>query len=1149
MVPSDVSTIQLAAIFFCDVVGSTEALMEGGEERWDARRRSLDALVADAVTSHRGRIVKGLGDGAMAAFDTPSQALAAAVEVQQATTRRGEVSVRIGVSTGEVAQDDGDLFGTPVVEAARLCAVAEPGQILASAAAAALTRHGTVELSSIGPVLLKGFPAPMEAFEARFEPQLEPTAEPPGIPAVLRIMPSFPFVARPREWDALERAWDAVRAGGCHLVLVRGEPGAGKTRLVAEFARRRALDDAAVLFGACREDGGPPYEAFAEALSDAPVSLFTVDPEITNGPGEDRRDVLFREVSDHLAAIGEVAPVLLVLDDMHWARRPTVQLLLHLLRTRAQQRLCIVVTHRDAPDDIGEAFGDAIAELHRLEGVTRVPVPGLDERGVARFVEAATGSPIDATLARTVGLLARQTDGNPFLLGELWRHLVETGSLQQDAAGQWHADTDAATPGTPEAVRAVVGRRIERLPAPARELLEVAAIVGPTFSLDIVADSAGTDRAASLELLEPALASATLEETGAGTFRFSHALVRRAIYDRVSLTRRTRLHLDIARAMERRGVTDRTLPELARHYAAAVPLADAGEAIAVAIRAADAAMRSLAYEDAADLLERVLPFVDDSFARAELLLQIADANLSSGDNARVQAHMREVMQLAHVLGRSDIAVRAALAFEESSWRLGLPGAEAERLLRQVLPDVGSDATRIRVLAARGRALALSGEPGADHVIEDAIAAARELGDPDVLVFALNTWFNLPWAPQKYGLMLERSIELRDLVAANPTRRPWTQVHAQQWLVVALMLNGRFSELAEARAEHTRMAESSQQPFHRHLSAAVNSTCALMEGRFADAEAEAERANELSTIISGTDTSGAYGVQMFSLRREQGRLDEVRPVVEAVVRLDRAHAAWRPGLAAMYAELDMLDAARAEVKYLVQPGLLRTPRDGLFLGTLTYFADAIVAVGDRSAAAIVYAELEPYRGTVAVVGHNIAASGAVDRYLGSLAETAGRARDAARHYVDALALDTRSGSPVWLAHTQYRYARFLTRQGRRDGPRRASDLVAEVIATTRRIGMPALEARALALDAQLADIVPAPDVHEPAPTQLAVGLTPREREIITCLVDGLSNAEIGTALHCSPNTAANHVRSILMKTGCANRTEAAGWAVRNGLVTD
>jgi DNA-binding CsgD family transcriptional regulator len=771
---------------------------------------------------------------------------------------------------------------------------------------------------------------------------------------------------------------------------------------------------------------------------------------------------------------------------------------------------------------------------------------GFDDDGVVAFVEAAAGVPIGAVPARAVSVLAEQTAGNPFLLGELWRHLVETGALVHDDAA-WKLGPTIDDFDSPDSVRALVARRLDRLPEAARALVEVAAVIGPSFGAELLAETADTDVASVLELLEPALAGATVEQLGPGQFRFTHAIVQRALYDRLTTARRATLHLEVARVLERGAVDDRVLGDLARHYAAAVPVADAATAVETARRAADVSVRSFAYEDAVELLLRVLPLVSDPVERAATLLAIVEAELPAGDAGQARAHALEAVDIARDAGCGEFLVRGALSFEEASWRLGLHGAEAERLVREALSYITDDVTRIRALATRGRALALCGDESAAEVIETAIASARELGDRQLLLFTLSTFFNLTWDPERYGIMLERAYELRLLCAELGD--PELQTHGQQWFVAALLVNAQFDALDDAIAEHTRASVRSHQPFHRHLNLALRSTVALMRGAFAEAERFADEAADYAAGLSGVDVSGAYGVQMFSLRREQGRLDEIRPVVEAVARLDRAHAAWRPGLAAVYAETGLVEEAREEIRLLVTPGLAHIPRDALYEGALTYLADAITILGDRYHAAAVYAALEPYRNSVVVVGHLIACYGSVDRYLGALAETAGRARDAERHYVRAIELDTAAGARTWLAHSRFRYARFLARQGRRDGPQRALRLLDDVVSAARTIGMPRLEGQARELADELEDVrEQAAEVADVDQRRTHAGLTPREREILDCLVDGLSNAEIGRALHISANTAANHVRAILLKTGCANRTEVAAWAVRRGVVT-
>jgi DNA-binding CsgD family transcriptional regulator len=269
--------------------------------------------------------------------------------------------------------------------------------------------------------------------------------------------------------------------------------------------------------------------------------------------------------------------------------------------------------------------------------------------------------------------------------------------------------------------------------------------------------------------------------------------------------------------------------------------------------------------------------------------------------------------------------------------------------------------------------------------------------------------------------------------------------------------------------------------------------------------------------------------MFSVRREQGRLSEFAPVVRVLVQ-GEAGAAWRPGLAALLAELGMVDEARRELARIQRDGLDQY-RQTLWLASLTYLADAARAVGDEATAALVYPELLPLAGASVMIGHGVALYGAADRYLGMLAATLGRPAEADRRFEAAAELERRMGASTWLAHTAYEHGRTLLESGEGE---RAAPLLTEAVALAAAVGMPTLLARIRALGA------PRP----PAP--LPDELSKREADVLALIAEGLSNREIGRALHISEHTAANHVRSILRKTGCANRTEAAAYATRHGL---
>ena len=273
--------------------------------------------------------------------------------------------------------------------------------------------------------------------------------------------------------------------------------------------------------------------------------------------------------------------------------------------------------------------------------------------------------------------------------------------------------------------------------------------------------------------------------------------------------------------------------------------------------------------------------------------------------------------------------------------------------------------------------------------------------------------------------------------------------------------------------------------------------------------------------------------MFSIRREQGRLAELAPVVRVLAAEPRRDGPWRPGLVAVLAELGMEHEARRELRRLVADGL-EPLRASLWLTSLVLLTDAAAALGDAETAALVYPELEQFAGANVMVGHLVSCYGAADRYLGLLAAVLGDGPRAEAHFEDALTLNRDMGAVTWEAHTAYEYGRFLLASRERE---RAEALLADASALAHRIRMPSLLARIRALGA-------APGAS-PAGA-LPDGLSPREAQILNLVAEGLSNRQLGDQLSISEHTAANHVRSILRKTGCANRTEAATYAHRTGL---
>jgi DNA-binding CsgD family transcriptional regulator len=966
------------------------------------------------------------------------------------------------------------------------------------------------------------------------------------LPGALRPVPRLPFVGRTQELAAARTLLPRAEDEGGRVLLVGGEPGSGKSRLVREFAAEGAAAGVLVLHGACDAVVHTPYGPLVEALDhlvrvvDADVlradlgttggelarllpdlrRQFTELPEPVAGDPDTERHRLHTAVTDLLTSVGRRQPIMLVLEDCHWADVPTLVFLRHFARAGAGARTLLLATFRDTEAEMPSELADALADLRRSETTVRLHLDGLTEHEIAEFVRRAAGSE-DHELARAIADL---TSGNPFLVCELWRELVDAGAL-----------TVADLP-TPQSVREVVSQRLLRLGPATAELLELAAVAGREFELDLLRRAASVDAAASGAAIEQAVLSGLVEELPGGrlAYRFTHELVRRALHDRISALRRAELHLRVAEALEavpgprtRRGLAD-----LAHHFASAAPLGGQARAVEYSLLAAEAASAALAHEEAAARLRAAVELgIEDERRRADVELALGEACYRGGASGAALAAFRAAAELARGLGAGELLAEAAIGYEATCWRPGLVDQGALELLREASDALADeDSTlRVRLLSGLARALGYQGDHAAAGIRLAAIEMARRLDDRPALakVLATSYWSRGPSSLEEVIAMLGESRDVAEQLGDIET-----QAEAMEWRVAALIALG---DLDAARRELTAVLElvgQARQPFMLHVAEHYRSAIALCTGEFDEAEAAAQRSHEWSGLLSGRDPSGVYGIQMFSLRREQGRLAELAPVIRVLATGDRP-GAWRPGFAALLAELGMEDDVRRELA-LVRGEGLEGFRDSLWMAALTYLADAAAAVGDADVAGLVYPELAAHAGTTVMIGHGVACYGAADRYLGMLAAASGDLALADEHFEAAMVLNRRMGAATWIARTAYEQARALLAGGGADGRQRAARLAGEAAALAQRIGMPTLLARAQALGSA-------------EPSSLPDGLSHREVEILRLVTRGLSNREIGAELFISEHTAANHVRSILRKTGCANRTDAASYAHRRGLV--
>ena len=668
-----------ATVLFTDLVGSTALFTRLGV-RGDIVRRGHFAALRAAVAAHGGDEIKNLGDGLMVSFHSAGDALECAVSMQHAISRlsrRDPQEMRIGVSAGDISVEDGDQFGPPVVEAARLCAAAQGGQILVSDVALALARPRPFDVAPLGPLLLKGFDEPLSVSEVRWVPLV---AGPMPLPPDLALENQPLFVGRESDRRRLGELWEDAAAGARQAVFVAGEPGVGKTRLAVELARTVHAHGGVVLYGRCDEELGDAYQPFAQALRHYVTHCWLEDlavhveqhgsdlgrlvPElgrrIPNLPAPDAvepelsRVRLFEAVGSLLASASQEAPVLLVLDDLHWAARPTLLMLRHLLRDTSPAALLVIATFRDTELAATDPLVETLGEMRGRALVEQLTLSGLDEQATTAFVEAVAGHRLDPEAVALARAVHAQTDGNPFFVGEVLRHLRDTGAVNR-REGTWSVKLSLDEIPLPAGVRYTVSGRLTHLSVPARQTLAVASIVGREFGLDLLERVGTLDADELLDAIDECVRARLVHEVGGapGRCAFTHALVRQTLDEELTTVRRARLHRRVGEALEEINAADLSavLPALAHHFCAAASDGQTAKAAHYALRAALRALDQAAHEDAAGYLERGLAVLDadqpgEYEHRCDLLLALARTHAQALDHPALRETSLRAAELA-----------------------------------------------------------------------------------------------------------------------------------------------------------------------------------------------------------------------------------------------------------------------------------------------------------------------------------------------------------------------------------------------------------------------------------------------------------------------------------------------------------------------
>jgi len=936
------TTRRLAAILAADIAGYSR-LMGADEEGTLAALKAIRRELADPkVEEHRGRIVKTTGDGLLVEFASVVDAVRCAVEIQQAIAGRNadvpierRIEFRIGINLGDIILDEGDLYGDGVNIAARLEALAEPGEICVSRVVrdqvqdrldVAFDDRGEQRVKNIArPVHVYRIPIAGQAQPSA--PRMERTVSKGALWGTFAPAPADMFVGRQRELGVLCGAFEQACAGHGRIVMLAGEPGIGKTRTAQELAVHAAGREPAVLWGRCPEESGaPPYwpwvqviraalqdanPAFLAELGASAGDLADLVPEVSDRlPGMERsaslgdpaeaRFRMFESIRQFLASLSRHRTLLVVFDNLHWADAPSLRLLEFLGPELVDSRILVVGTYRATELSRRHPLSNALGALARTPHFVRVNLGGLSAEEVQVFI-AATGTTVPAGLATT---LHDQTEGNPLFLREIVRFLEQRGALAAGSDG-----AEAVSPSAiriPEGVTEVIGRRLNLLSAGCNEVLTLASVIGRDFTWEVLTRAASPlSEDMLLEALDEAVAAHIVEETAPERYRFAHNLIRVTLYDELRIARRRQSHRAVGNAIEavHRADLDPFLAELARHFQSAGGERESDKAIDYAARAGRRADALLAFEDAVQFFQTALDAIEhqaepDEAARCRLLFLLGEAQRKSNDFSEAFSTLAEAAKTASGLGLEDVLAQAALSYEQAAWRSALSLHPPPRqLLEEALCQVQQTASALQaqLAGALGRALLYGGAEAEARVqVARSIEMARKVGDPAVLASNIDHLFNFPWGPESTEELLHFATEM--VTGAERSGDPLL-VHLAHGRRMILHLElGDMQAVAADLDAATKADARIRQRTYSITNRAYHLMLLLLWGEFGAAE---RLILEVMALLRGSPGvhQDQLSMQIFILRREQGRLAGLQPMVSAFLQQHAAASVWRPGLPA------------------------------------------------------------------------------------------------------------------------------------------------------------------------------------------------------------------------------------------------------------
>jgi len=1068
-------------ILFTDVEGSTALHTALGEEGAQAVLRACEEVVRREVAEHGGRAIKSLGDGLMVAFTSPRRAVTCSVAIGRALDELAErdpsrsVRVRCGLHTGEVTEHDGDLLGVAVNAAARICTRARGGETLVSDVVRQLC--GSISEASFqdrGRLALKGFPERWHLY--RVVPAERP--QPVG------TLGLTPFVGRTQALAELRGRLDQAVSGRGSVVLIAGEPGVGKTRLTQELtahARRRGLQ---AFTGHCYETGGDlpympwveileaatrelPAASLRELLGENAAALAQMVPELRRRlpdipalvelPADQQRRFLFNSVREYMARVAGIRPHVLVLDDVHWADDSTLLLLEHVSDWLEHVPILVLCTYRDLPIHLSPRLADTMTGLLRRHQATRITLERLTEAEVEEMLQLLSGQPPPPEVTAAIW---GDSEGNAFLVEEVYRHLSESGRLL-DERGRFRPDLSIGELDIPANVRLVIGQRLQRLGEPTRRMLGFAALIGRHVGFDVLSAVGEVEGDELVEAMEEATrARIVVEETAASEprYRFGHELIRQTLLAEVSAARRQRQHLRIADALE--GLhADPGLQatEIARHLVQSGSAADAMRTAHYLTLAGDRAQTAAAYEEAlrhyGQALGRLPPLRDRR--RADLLLKIGLTRRSLGQWDDALAAWDEALSILEELG--EVEALPALCWElclQLGWAYRFP--EMEEVTRRGLAAVGDRESphRARLLAMAGIAAgAATRFEEATRLVGEARRLAELAGDPQLhgdvgFVETVHHYFYMQ-LPETVEAGRRASDRLRAAGAL------WNLADTLAFLDVGLVYQGRF---AESDVVHLELEPLVERLGHRAAAGvASRNHFATTVAREADLEALARQGRIQAAIARETRNPGtiAFACTLQGVVEHwRGAWSEARARFEEGVRQAMPfwygpHHGFLLVLLAHLGEAEEVRARLDELEPRLPSAFVASTLGSQNLAVLA--AEAVSLLGDAERARALHPLVVRALATGTVMRQ-------VDGRLlqtiaGMAAATAGMWVAAEEHFEAALRQAEELPHLLERPHVRHHYGHLLARRGAPRDRERAASLLAEAVCGYAAIGMP------------------------------------------------------------------------------------------------